>query len=698
MATIRYDKSQLKFYVERAGADPSGNRLFEADPLELVVYVDTDGSMDNDVVKVSGTCRGATRGAPGTGSIIGYHIGGLHATEDVTWGKLNDVSGVVLPIDRILGSEGSRKSNIQNNAYLTAGVDSTHPSVGTATIKIVTTKNPIQVSIPEPPDVNYPLGFRRGEVSPKERKTGVLSNYQFDAGTILFDDFVFYGDYSDLTYLSLSLETTKELWEVADYPFQIDLYDLVSDNHGKNLNIKILRVTENTPSLLQTDLTDAVDENGILTYAPQGNFLRNQLIIESEISEEFPEVTIQARQTARSESNPYSTTPDGTRRLLPITSEKQPKMKTTLEADVSDNIIGDPDKSGQFWSFQGNNGTCMLAAIGSILESQGVASFDELLATATIGMDRNGHYVILDGVGNPVLDEMGNYVHANFNDPNGNPLVELFVDGVPMYIRILEPLSSEFTDTLTPDQRLRLFHTQTHIRDYPATFPNFFPNQNWGWVKQVFDHFGVESHTGYASDFTTLIAELQAGNGVIAYVDGKELWDSRIMTEAVDSGWEPLNGSRTRENHAVWITGVDVTDPENPQIIINDSGQTGGYSRSYPLKEFLASFEDSEFLFQATSAASPDPNVPGRTALLNTMRRVVARAEGGQAAERLSFNKSINDPNFVDWIDRSLGGAGFKNAVARYKQNVENYRTQILEQWGLDPEEIDKVFDEVDVE
>lgn len=693
MATTRYDKSQLKFYVERAVPDPQGNRLFESDPLELVVYVDTDGSMDNDVVKISGTCRGATRNAGGTGSIIGYHIAGLYATEGVTWGKFNDVSGVALPVDRTgfgLATK-RRKSKINDTAYLTAGFDSTDPFVETATIKIVTTNNPIQINIPEPPDINYPLGFRRGEVEPKRRNTGVLSNHQFDAGTILFEDFVFYGDYSNLTYLTLELETTKDISNASDYPFTIDLYALVSDNRGKNLNIEILSVKEYTPSLRKTDLTDAIDENGVLAYAPQGNYLRNRLVIEVEISEEFPKVSILARQTTQQASSPYSTTPDGTRRLLPIGSEKQPKMKMVLGADVDDNVIGDPDEEARFWINQGNNGTCLLAAVGSILNSDGIATYDDLLARTVVRI--NAHGQIIDADGNVVsLDSTG---------------VDILIDGQAPYIQIVEPL--------LPEVAQRYEEIYPGITKYIAPgviLPNPNLSQNWGWAEIMFDAFNVESHTGYASNFATILEELGEGNKIVAYVDGKELWQSPLVDFISGSEWIPFQAERSIQNHALWITGVEI-DGDEAFILVNDSGDPSGRNKRYPLEKFLDSFEDAEFIYQATGRTAPDNAIQTeRHALQSDISKVVSGRiveingreiqfpENFDFTNLENFNRKFNnylkDPDFVSAMDAEL--PGFKNRVGQYIAKVNEQRERVIRDLGLDPDEIEEIFDEVDVE
>lgn len=207
MATQRYDKTQLGLYVERAVADESGNRFFASDPLELHVYIKYEGTVD-DVVSISGTCRGATRNAGGSGSIIAYHIEGLEHTENIAWGYVSQASGVVLPIERQQSNGFSsrvRHAKVQDVAYLSRGVDAGVIDVSsvdsapvtrartsaTATIKIGTTKHPMQVGTYNGSDGPVRLDFE-----PTERSQTAGNRYQFDHGSILFEDFVFYGNYA----------------------------------------------------------------------------------------------------------------------------------------------------------------------------------------------------------------------------------------------------------------------------------------------------------------------------------------------------------------------------------------------------------------------------------------------------------------------------------------------------------------------
>lgn len=203
MAHIRYPSvvtDPLNFYVERA-PDADNNTIFASSPEQLVVYVTYDDD-DRNPTSISGYCKGATRGATGRGSIVGYHISGFPTSIIGNWRSQSDVSGIVVPVDRVDESvrTKSRKSNIQDMAFLTTGVprqfinediaEKAQAVLGTGvqSIKIATTSNSMQVSS---------VGDLKLDFVPTLRSTGDNDryDYSFDDGTIVFEDFIFYGNF-----------------------------------------------------------------------------------------------------------------------------------------------------------------------------------------------------------------------------------------------------------------------------------------------------------------------------------------------------------------------------------------------------------------------------------------------------------------------------------------------------------------------
>jgi hypothetical protein len=97
----------------------------------------------------------------------------------------------------------------------------------------------------------------------------------------------------------------------------------------------------------------------------------------------------------------------------------------------------------------------------------------------------------------------------------------------------------------------------------------------------------------HASAFT-LADELAQGHKVIVGVDSGELWN-HVPDGSAD--------------HAVVVSGIDSTDPQNPQVIVSDPG-TGQAEAHYPLEQFLQAWKASDFFMVATQQAPP-PSADG---------------------------------------------------------------------------------------
>jgi len=117
-------------------------------------------------------------------------------------------------------------------------------------------------------------------------------------------------------------------------------------------------------------------------------------------------------------------------------------------------------------------------------------------------------------------------------------------------------------------------------------------------VGRLLEHYGVQTHTHVGGGVEDLIAELARGHKVIAAVDSGELSGSDWVFE----DWLRPNGA----DHALVVTGVDVSDPANPRVFVNDPGHPDGAGRAYPLDQFLDAWNDSGRYFVATDDAPPD--------------------------------------------------------------------------------------------
>jgi hypothetical protein len=128
-------------------------------------------------------------------------------------------------------------------------------------------------------------------------------------------------------------------------------------------------------------------------------------------------------------------------------------------------------------------------------------------------------------------------------------------------------------------------------------------------IGNMMDLHGISNHTVMGATIEQLTVELQNGHGVIVGVNSAELWDQGLLIQVkqffLDAfGLDNINPA----DHAVVVTGVDVSDPNNPMVIINDSGTPNGAAVRYPLDQFVRAWENSGFYYTATEV--PIPNSP----------------------------------------------------------------------------------------
>jgi hypothetical protein len=115
---------------------------------------------------------------------------------------------------------------------------------------------------------------------------------------------------------------------------------------------------------------------------------------------------------------------------------------------------------------------------------------------------------------------------------------------------------------------------------------------------RLLEAHGVPTHENFSGDLESLVYELSQGHKVIAAVDSGELWGTDFPFADF---FEPGGG-----DHAIVISGVNLSDPDNPRVVINDPGEPNGAGREYPLDEFLDAWQDSGNAYVATDSAPPD--------------------------------------------------------------------------------------------
>lgn len=122
-------------------------------------------------------------------------------------------------------------------------------------------------------------------------------------------------------------------------------------------------------------------------------------------------------------------------------------------------------------------------------------------------------------------------------------------------------------------------------------------------VGRLLEHYGVATHKTFGLE--ELVKDLSRGHKVIVAVDSGELWGT-------DSFLEDLLFGQFAD-HALVVNGLDLSDPNNPQAVLNDPGRPDGAGLRVPLNRFLDAWNDSGQFYVATDEAPPnlasDPNI-----------------------------------------------------------------------------------------
>lgn len=104
-------------------------------------------------------------------------------------------------------------------------------------------------------------------------------------------------------------------------------------------------------------------------------------------------------------------------------------------------------------------------------------------------------------------------------------------------------------------------------------------------TNQMLDYYGVENEMKFHQSMEDIEECLDNGGRVIVSIDSDETWhgkDNNIF--APDSS----------SDHAVEVIGIDRTDPDNPMVILNDSGSPYGKGEMVPLEVFEGAWSEGD--------------------------------------------------------------------------------------------------------
>lgn len=104
-------------------------------------------------------------------------------------------------------------------------------------------------------------------------------------------------------------------------------------------------------------------------------------------------------------------------------------------------------------------------------------------------------------------------------------------------------------------------------------------------MNKMLDYHGIDNEMSFHGKIEDIEQCLNDGGKVIVSVDSGEIWEGET-----DNAFVPVDGA----DHAVQVIGIDRTDPENPMVILNDSGHPDGRGELVPLDVFEDAWADGD--------------------------------------------------------------------------------------------------------
>ena len=177
--------------------------------------------------------------------------------------------------------------------------------------------------------------------------------------------------------------------------------------------------------------------------------------------------------------------------------------------------------------------------------------------------------------------------------------------GTPdMDVQYWQPQTTNFTCAVQAQRGIIEAFTGEHVSEaqlvYEATANGWLTDRGMSPLDagSLLELHGIDCHSKSGATIEDLMSELAQGHKIIVGVDSGEIWRD-------DFPLEDFFGQSA--DHAIWVTGVDMTDPAHPKVIINDSGDAAnGAGKAYDLALFKDAWQDSGFFYVATDDAPSD--------------------------------------------------------------------------------------------
>lgn len=187
---------------------------------------------------------------------------------------------------------------------------------------------------------------------------------------------------------------------------------------------------------------------------------------------------------------------------------------------------------------------------------------------------------------NNMADKEINGVVGDFN----NPIQQNYSDTCA--IKSQQLILNDFGIPVTEDQCVQ--YSIEH-----GWYANDGSGTNMNDIGKLLNDAGVPCSQTEGANVYDLVNELAQGHKIIVGVDSGELWDNSI--------WDWLKDIFFGDtpDHALIVAGIDMTDPNNPMVIITDPGN-GHPAQPYPLDQFMDAWSDSNCFMVSTDVATPN--------------------------------------------------------------------------------------------
>lgn len=264
---------------------------------------------------------------------------------------------------------------------------------------------------------------------------------------------------------------------------------------------------------------------------------------------------------------------------------------------------------------QDTDGNGVIDTVIDVIDTDGDHIID--YGSITAGYDTNGDGIIdtvqvgEDFDGNGILDSLTDFTDLDGdgipNAPDGSAL-----DGCAPAYENFDPSDSDDYGVIgDPAEAMENWHWQETSsscavasqefvletltgRDFSEAELRDLAEQN-GWydpnggtpmddVGNILEHMGLQVNKSQGNSISDIEECLANGGEVIVGVDSSEIWEGED---------DDFFGPGMDADHAVQVIGIDRSNPDEPMVILNDSGCANGCGALVPLDEFMAAWEDS---------------------------------------------------------------------------------------------------------